>query len=349
MAVAQAKKQTVAGYTNLVDEFRQYNSSDIRIKPYIDPDKPRQNMGLERYGQVLFEGTMLEQQLRCTIINGVTRYVTGLDESAESVKRLEGDQKDAKVKMIRETVSKLEAEIFFNTLKTDDPDFWSKTSLAPNRPDFWSTVSIVVGNEGLVLDPANPHELIKIIAAEAGGFDDIAGSYDDARKASNPPKFYMERRRDARVQESRLKQLRDGAIYELYKTRTEEPQKLFWYAKNLLPIANGYKKTDPIEIWYTDLGSFIEGTGIETDKKKAPEKFLAMIRYESEYTIVRAYVLEAAFTKRLITKADNKIYSRESGTLLGNNLEECVEYLRQPVNQMELDSIQNQIDPIWSR
>lgn len=352
MASTTVKKPNVTReeyHTNLVDEFRKYKATDIVIRPYINLEEPVQNMGLEKYGQVLFEGTQHDQQLRCTIINGVTRYVTGLDEFADSVKKLPDEEREAKIKMIRETVSKLEQEIYTNKLDVEDPDFWAKTVFSPNRTEYWSTINFSIGNEGRVLDPFDPHELIIIIAAEAGGFDDIGGSYDEAKSAAKPPKFYLERRKDTRIHESKIKQLRDNATFELFKMRREEPQKLFWYAKNLLPIANQYKKTDPVDIWYSDISSFIEGTGIERDKKKAPEKFLDMILKDMEYIHIRAYVLEGAFMKKLISRADNRIYNKETGSMLGANLEEVVEFLRQPVNQKELESLQNQIDPIWSR
>lgn len=349
MEVKVKKQSAPVDFTNLVDEFRRYKASDIVIRPYINPEEPIQNMGLEKYGQVLFEGTMHEQQLRCTIINGITRYITGLDEFAENVKRLSEKEKLAKIKAIRETVSLLEKEVGGNELSVDDPNFWSKTVFSPNRTEYWSTVNFVIGNEGKILDPSDPHQLIMIIAAEAGGFDDVGGSYEEAKVSAKPPKFYLERRKDTKVQESKIKQLRDNAIYELFKIKMEEPQKLFWFCKNLLPIANQYKKTDPLDILYSDLSSFIEGVGIENDKKKAPSKFLNMIARDMETLQLRAYVLEAAFLKRIITKADNKIYNRNTGSMLGGNLEEVVEHLRQPMNQNELDDLQSQIDPIWSR
>lgn len=336
--------------SSLIDEIRSYSSADIVIKPYINPDEPRENMGLEKYNQVLFEGTMHEQQLRCTIINNVTRYVTGLDEFSDEVKRMRDEkEKEAKIKLIRETVAQLEKELYANSLDVDDPDFWSKTIFAPTKKDYWENVNIVVGNEGKTLDPSNPHDLLLIIAAEAGGFDDIAPSFEHAKTSPSPPKFYVERKKDKRVQDSKVQQLRDDAIFELVKIKKEEPQMLFWYCKNLLPISNQYKKTDPIDIWYSDLSSFVMGVGIERDKKKAPSKFLAMIDKDRERLQIRAYVLEAAFLKKLITKADGKIYNGETNSMLGSNLEEVVEYLRLPINQTDLDSIQNQIDPLWNR
>lgn len=347
--MAESKTTAVKkpGSESLVEFYRQYKPTDILIRPYVDNTIP--NMGLERYGQVLFEGTAQEQQLRCTETNGVLRFTTGLDEFAEAVKKLPDAEREAKVKIIRETVSKLEREIYGNRLDVNDEEFWEKTRFSPIKAEYWGQIKFTLGNEGRNLDPTDPHELLLIIAAEAGGFDDVAGSYEEAKTSFKPPKFYLEKRKDTRVELSKLKQIRDKAIFELYKLKTEEPQKLFWLTKNLLPIANQYKKTDPIDIWYGDLSSFIEATDIERDKRKAPGKFLSFLEKTDETLHIRAYVLEAAFLKKIITKADNKIYNRETGSLLGANLEEVVEFLKQPVNQRELNSLEEQIDPIWSR
>ncbi len=341
------KKTLLPTTENYADHFRQYKSTDIVIKPYVDKTVP--NMGLEKYGQVLFEGAWHDQPLRCTELNGVPRYVTGLDEHTPEIKRLPEAEKKAKIKVIRETVARVEEEIYGNKLDISDEDFWSKTVFAPTRREYWSTVRFVLGNDGKTLDPHNPHELLIIIAAQAGGFDDVAGSYEEAKNSSIHPKFYLERMRDARIEESKVKEYRDQAVFELYKVRMEEPQRMFYLAKNLLPIANSYKKTDSPLVWYGDLSDFITGEGIEKDKKKAPAKFLNALQKGEEYLQLKAYVLEAAFLKRLITKGDNKIYNRDTGSLLGANLEDVVEYLRQPTNQGEVENIMEQIDPIWSR
>jgi hypothetical protein len=347
MATAVKKSTEEKTVSNFVDHYRQYRTTDITIKPFVEKGVP--NMGLEKYGQALFEGAMHDQQLRCTIINGVTRYLTGLDEYAVSVKRLPEAERKAKVKAIRETIIKLEDEIYGNKLEIDDKDFWSKTVFAPTKTEYWERVSFSIGNEGLTLNPHDPHELILIIAAEAGGFDDIAGSFEEAKGSPKPPKFYLEKKRDAEIDEAKVKQLRDRAVYELMKVFMEEPQRLFVLAKNLLPISNSYRKTDAVLTWYGHLSSFIDGSGVEMDKKKAPGKFLNIIQKPEEYLNIRAYVLEAAYLKKIITKADNKIYNRETDTLLGANLEEVVEYLRQPTNQVELDNIMEQIDAIWAK
>ena len=43
-------------------------------------------MGLENYGLSLFDGVTHQEQLACLEINGIVRYLTGLNEFAPEVK-----------------------------------------------------------------------------------------------------------------------------------------------------------------------------------------------------------------------------------------------------------------------
>lgn len=332
-----------------INYYREYSPVDIVIKPYFKPDIP--NMGLERYGQVLFDGAEIVQSLRSKESNGVARYITGLDEFADSVKRIhDSKERLAKIKSIRNTVSILEFEIFANKVDPEDPDFWKKVSLSPINEEYWKNVNLRIDNEGKILDPNDPKDLLIIYAIENEGFDDIAPSYEAAEKSSKPPKFYLEKRRDVRIEDGKLKELRDRAIFELFKIRMEAPQDLFILAKNILPIAMGnYKIKDKVEIIYGDLSDYIEGVSVEKNKKQAPVRFLQWLQKDKEYLTIRAYVLEAIFLKHIITKADNKMYIYSTGSMLGGNIEEAIEHLKQPMNQRDLDTIQSEIDPIWNR
>jgi len=350
MAEKTTKKEKEEEKVNdLVSNYREYSSKDISIKPYFDPTVA--NMGLEKYGQVFFEGTGMMQSLRSIEINGVERYITGLDEFAPSVKSIKDDkEREAKIKSIRDTVSRLEYEIFFNKVDPKDASFWEKVNLKPTNAEFWGKVFIVVGNQPLYLDPNDPTDLLKIIAAESGGFDEVAGSLDEVKNELNKStKFYLDKERDIKIEEGRLKMTRDKALYELYKMRMEAPQGLFWIAKNLLPIANSYRQTDSPDIFYGQLSDYIEGLSIEKNKKIAPLRFLEWVEKPEEYKRIRAYVLESIFLKHLITKADNKIYDRESGSMLGGNIQEVIEYLRQATNQRDLDLIESRIDKVWNK
>lgn len=349
MAELQTKKaKEDTKEKSLLESYRSYSATDIAITPYVDPEVP--NMGLEKYGQVFFEGTGMMQSLRAIEINGVTRYLTNLDEFATSVKSIKDDKERlAKIKQIRETVAQLEYEIFFNKVDVKDENFWEKVNLKPTNEDFWSQIQFVAGNQPFMLDPKDPRDLLKIIAAEGGGFDDVATSLEEAKACMKPPKFYLRKKRDVKVSEGKLKMTRDNAIYKLYKTRMEEPQNLFILAKNILPISNSYRKTDRIEILYGELSAYIEGTSIQSDKKKSAQIFLNWAEKDAEYLNIRAMVLEGMFLKHIITKSDNKIYIKDTDSRIGSNIEECIEYLKDVSNQNDLNYLESIIDPIWNK
>lgn len=55
-------------------------------------------MGLEQYGLSLHDGVFHEESLACLEMNGVKRYVTGLNEFAPEVKLLPKDKKKQRLK-----------------------------------------------------------------------------------------------------------------------------------------------------------------------------------------------------------------------------------------------------------
>ena len=98
--------------------------SKVSIKPYFDARA--ENMGLENYGLSLFDGITHQEQLACLEINGINRYLTGLNEFAPEIKKLPKEKREAKVKQIRATIVDLEAELASNILDPEDKDFWNK-------------------------------------------------------------------------------------------------------------------------------------------------------------------------------------------------------------------------------
>ena len=74
----------------IVEKYPQNKRSSIAIRPYFDPIVD--NMGLQKYGLSLFDGAFHEEQLACLEINGIKRYLTGLNEFAPEVKELSMDE-----------------------------------------------------------------------------------------------------------------------------------------------------------------------------------------------------------------------------------------------------------------
>ena len=131
-------------------ETKHTKKAPVAIKPYFDASVS--NMGLEDYGLSLFDGVKHHEQLACIERNGVVYYLTGLNEFAPDIRVLPEEEKNAKIKHIREAVSELEKELASNVITDlEDPDFWNKVKLLkPDNAEFWNRISISCGNEPLL-------------------------------------------------------------------------------------------------------------------------------------------------------------------------------------------------------
>ena len=145
----------------IVEKYNSNKDKTLAIKPYFN--KTKENMGLEKYGLSLHDGVYHEEQLACLEINGIKRYVTGLNEFAPEVKNLPPGEQEIKVKEIRKAVCQLEKELAANVIDPEDKDFWNKVELLkPNNDKFWSKITLRCGNDPVYLDPAtDPYDLIK--------------------------------------------------------------------------------------------------------------------------------------------------------------------------------------------
>ena len=325
----------------------------VKIKPYFDPAVS--NMGLENYGLSLWEGVFHEEQLAMIDINGIRRYVTGLDENAPEIKGLPEDLRKSRVKEIRRIVAQLEKELATNPIASkylseeDGVEFWSRVKmLKPDNHDLWGKISLRVGNADTTLDPNNPYDLIKICAIEAGGFSLVARSYEDARSRSTPPKFYLDKYQESVSTNTELKKLKNKALAELQNLFDENPAKLFYVAK----IADGnsaqYRKSTPPDVIYDNMDKFLNGEGVEKSKKRAAQTFLDASRSDMETLKMRAIVKDATFYKFIALKPDGFIYYMKSNVMLGRNASDVVEYLKNPLNDQILDMMMKEVEKQWN-
>ena len=97
-------------YTIVEKYQHQKQSSSIAVRPYFNPGK--ENMGLETYGLSLHDGVFHEESLACLEMNGVKRYVTGLNEFAPDVKMLPAKEKKAKITEIRNAERRVKTRIW---------------------------------------------------------------------------------------------------------------------------------------------------------------------------------------------------------------------------------------------
>ena len=333
----------------MVEKYPQNKRSSIAIRPFFDAAVD--NMGLQKYGLSLFDGAFHEEPIACLEINGIKRYLTGLNEFAIEVKELPLEEQEAKIKEIRRVVCQLEKELAANVIDPEDKDFWNKVRLLkPDNGDFWDKIKVRCGNEPLHLDPASdPYDLIRLYAIEAGGFSIVAKSLEDARKRPVPPKFYLDRLEESASLNTEVKKLRNKALAELQKLFDKNQNKLFYIAKVLDINGAQYKKSTPNDIIYDNMDKCISGELVDKNKKKTAERFLEVAGLDMETLKIRALVKDSHYYKFIATKSDGFIYHMDTSTMMGRNLTDVVEYLRNPLNEEILIGLTKKVEQFWNQ
>lgn len=328
-------------------EVNAQKSKAIAVRPYFD--NSMSNMGLEKYGLSLYDGVHHYEQLACLEKNGIVRYLTGLNEFAPEIKLLPEEEREATVKQIRTAVAELERELAANSIKIDDEDFWDKvTLLKPNNDEFWGKITMSCGNDPVYLDPKDPYDRIKLYAIEAGGFDMIAKSYEDARSMAVPPKFYLDKEEQTITAKTEYKKLRNRALAELQKLYDKNSTKMFYIAKVVDGNSVQYKKNTPNDVIYDNMDRHINGDGMEANKKRAAQSFLDAANTDMESLKIRAIVKDSSFYKYIVTKADGHIYHTETDSLIGKNVHDVIEYLKNPLHEDILTDLNAKVEKMWN-
>ena len=319
----------------------------IAVRPFFDNSSS--NMGLEDYGMSLFDGVTHSEQIACLDNNGVVRYLTGLNEFAPEIKLLNEEDRIAKVREIRNAVAELEKELAANVLDVEDPMFWNKvTLLQPKNKEFWNKISISCGNEPLFLDPKDPYDRIKLYAIEAGGFSLISKSFEDARSKAVPPKFYLDKEEETVMVRTEYKKLRNKALSELQKLFDKNSTKLFYIAKVVDINSTQYRKSTPNDVIYENMDVFINGLGGESNKERAAKSFMDVANLDMETLKIKSIVRDSVFFKYIINKADGYIYHTKSGAMLGRNVSDVVEHMKNPLNEDILKDLNAACEKYWN-
>lgn len=328
-------------------EVNATKSKAIAIRPFFDNSVS--NMGLEKYGLSLFDGVKHYEQLACLEKNGIVRYLTGLNEFAPEIKRLPEEEGEAARKAIRIALAELEMELATNIIKQDDPDFWEKvTLLKPNNTEFWNKIVISCGNEPVYLDPSDPYDRIKLYSIQAGGFPMVAKSYEDARTMAVPPKFYLDKEEQTVTAKTEFKKLRNRALSELQKLYDKNSTKLMYIAKVVDGTSVQYKKNTPNDVIYDNMDRHIHGDGVEGNKKRAAQGFLDATKLDMETLKIRAIVKDCVYYKYITTKHDGHIYHTERNALMGKNVHDVLEYLKNPLNDDILQDLNAKVEKMWN-
>jgi hypothetical protein len=333
----------------IVEKYQQAKKhSTIAIRPYFNPG--RENMGLEAYGLSLHDGVFHEESLACLEMNGVKRYITGLNEFDPKVKMLPPAEKKAKIAEIRKVVSELEAELAANVVDVKDKDFWNKlTVMKPDNSKFWDKISLRCGNDPVFLDPdVDPYDKIKLHAIHAGGFSIVAKSLRAAKAATPSPKFYLDSIEETMSTRTELSKVRNRALVNLQTLFDSNNTKLRYVAKIVDVDSVQYTKSCANDVIYENMDMYINGEGCESNKKRAASQFLDVSKLEMEDLKLRALIKDALYYRFLTTKASGWIEPLDSGIRLGKRPAECLEFLKNPDNEELLLSLLNKVEPYWN-
>jgi len=333
----------------IVEKYQQTKkNSTIAIRPYFNPSK--ENMGLEKYGLAMHDGVYHEESLACLEMNGVKRYVTGLNEFAPEVKMLPPKEKKAKIAEIRKVVSELEAELAANVVDPEDKDFWNKlTVMKPDNSKFWDRIAIRCGNDPVFLDAdVDPYDRIKLYAIKAGGFSIVAKSLAEARSSQSGHKFYLDTVQETLTTRTELTKLRNRAISALTDMFDTNQTKLLYVSKVCDADSVQYTKSTPNDVLYENMDTYINGNGAESNRKRAAKQFLDVSKLDMEELKIRALIKDGLYYRFLVTKAGGWIEPIDSGIRLGKRPDECLEFLKDPKNEETLLSLLDKIEPYWN-
>jgi len=176
----------------------------------------------------------------------------------------------------------------------------------------------------------------------------VCKSYDEARGKAVPPKFYLDKFVDTVASKTEVSKLRNKAVSELVKLFDKNQNKLFYVAKVVDGNSVQYKKTTPNDVIYDNMDKFIRGDGIETNLRRAAQLFLDTVALDMEVLKIKAIVKDATFYKFISPKADGFIYHTDSGSMLGRNVSDCIEYLKNPLNDSILLDLTKKVEKFWS-
>ena len=323
----------------IVEKYQQSKDGTVAIRPYFNPE--RENMGLESYGMSLHEGVWHQESLACLELNGIKRYVTGLNEFAPEIKKLSPGEKEIKVKEIRKVVTQLEAELAANILKV--------TLLKPDNDAFWSRIELRCGNEPVFLDPTkDPYDLIKIYAINAGGFSMISSSLKDAKKSPNPKKFYLDQSDETVSTRTEYTKLKNRALVKLEELYTKNTSKLMYVAKVADADSVQYTKSTQVDIIYENMDQFINGRGTESSKKRAAKTFIDAAEDSMKNLKIRALVKDCMFYRFMLLKANGFIEPLDNSVRLGKVPSEVVSFLQNPENDEILKTLMDKVEPYWN-
>lgn len=253
------------------------------------------------------------------------KLITGLDENALIVIRIE-DEKERK--KVQATIKK----------KREDLERLLGRELDVNSA-FWDDFYIVV-EDGVILDPTNPmHQLFETVLIANHKVAPDQEAIDENEDFANCL-FFFYRETEEVSKTAKNSQKKDKAVAKLFNISENNPERLikiysylFGYdAKNEVSPSQAYVKIKEL-LDVTEKNALTQNI----------EKVIAALDLKPEELNTKL-TLDKAIKKRIVTSKGN-IY-RRGDIILGNNYDEALEYLMSPENSAELVSLKKEVDKL---
>ena len=331
----------------ILEKSNAVKNQTIAIRPYFNA--ALDNMGLENYEMSLFEGAFHSESIACLEKNGITRYITGLNEFAPEVKILPAKEKAAKVEQIRKTVIELEKELAANVIDINDPEFWAKVLVVkPDNGAFWNKIELKCGNEPVYIDPSvDPYDRIKLLSIEAGGFSMIAPNLETAR-STGKFKFYLDKVAETvstRTKDSKIRNKALGILSDLYD---EDKTRLLYIVKLIDPNSSEYTDASSLDVLYEVADEYINGNGVQKIVTKAAKNFIDYSKATMESLKLNSLVKDSLALGLITSKTDGYIYDKRTNAKLSSTREGVVEHLKNPANDEMLERLLEECNNLLS-
>jgi hypothetical protein len=96
------------------------------------------------------------------------------------------------------------------------------------------------------------------------------------------------------------------------------------------------------------MDKYINGDLVDKNKKKTAQNFLDTAALDMETLKIRAVAKESHFYKFIASKADGFIYHMKTSAMMGRNMSDVVEYLKNPLNEEILVDLTKSVEQYWN-
>jgi hypothetical protein len=305
-------------------------------------------MGMGKYGHVLYEGVTQEDAPICVYAMGVRTYITGLNEDGPEVTSLPEEDRQKKRLEIRMFIARCENELTANydvsPNDVEDKQAFYKNvktfkSVIPiikedNKvvPAFWDSLSVQLTNSGSAYISTNLRDRLIAYVAAAGGYSMVAPSLA-AAQASGKQAFYFDAEDDSSKDRVSLSRERNKAGALLETMLDKNPNKLFYVTKlistNPLHWKTG-KNGTPANVQYEHCEKFLNGEGKLKNKGEAISRFmtLASTKKDMDDLRIECYIEDGLKLGQLQVQTDGSIIHVPTQTPLGKGKDNLFAFLK---------------------